>query len=209
MFLVRHGRTVWNKEQIFRGHRDVPLDEVGKDQARLAASRLRNEPIDAIYSSPLSRAYQTAEAIAQPHGLDVRVDERFTDLHFGIWEGKRRSDVAQQYPDLYDQWLHEPHRVAFPGGDTLDVVAARALQALGTLVNRHPGGTIAIVSHRVVLKVVICSLLGLDTSHFWNIRQDATAVNCFDLEDSRWIATLVNDVCHLVAQERPSDSPDF
>lgn len=175
MFLVRHGRTGWNKEQVFRGHKDIPLDEVG-----------------------------SAEAIAQFHNLDVQCLEGLTDLHFGEWEGLSLKEVQEQYPDLYQKWLKAPQQVVFPGGEGLAAVSSRAMEAVKNIINRHPQEAVALVSHRVVLKILICALLGLDNSHFWNIAQDTTAINCFYHRNGTWICNFLNDTCHLkgVGEER-------
>ena len=204
VFLVRHGRTGWNKEQIFRGHKDVPLDAVGREEARLVGERLRGEGIKAVFSSPLSRAKETAEAVARFHNVKVQVLEGLNDLNFGEWEGLSRQEVQERYPDLYGQWQGEPHQVIFPGGEGLDAVKSRAMEVVKTIIDRHAEEAVALVSHRVVLKVLICDLLGLENSHFWNIAQDTTAINCFKHHNGTWICTFLNDTCHLkgVGEER-------
>jgi len=204
LFLVRHGRTGWNKEQIFRGTKDVPLDEVGRAEVLLVGGRLKGEEIRAVYSSPLSRAKETAEAIAGFYNVEVQCLEGLTDLHFGEWEGLSLKEVQKQYPDLYQEWLKTPHQVIFPGGEGLAAVSSRAMKAVEEIIKRHPQEAVALVSHRVVLKVLICALLGLDNSHFWNIAQDTTAINCFHHRNETWICNFLNDTCHLkgVGEER-------
>jgi broad specificity phosphatase PhoE len=204
LFLVRHGRTGWNKEQVFRGTKDIPLDEVGREEASLVGERLKGEEIKAVYSSPLARAQETAGAIACFHNVEVRVLPGLNDLNFGDWEGLSLSTVKRQFPDLYHQWLQRPQQVIFPGGEGLDAVRFRAMEAVEDIIKRHPFETVAMVSHRVVLKVLICSLLGLDNSHFWNIAQDTTAINCFQHRDGTWICNFLNDTCHVkgVGEER-------
>jgi len=209
MFLVRHGRTVWNKEQIFRGTYDIPLDEVGKQEARLVGEWLQQEEIEAVYSSPLSRARETAKAIALLHGLEVTVVDELTDLDFGQWQGMSLREVRNQYPDPYRTWDEEPHRLVFPGGEGLDAVRSRVLEATSHIVASHPEGTVVLVSHRVVLKVLICALLGLDNSHFWHIGQDTAAINRFDFKNGRWIVSLLNDICHLKALDEQRAKVDF
>jgi broad specificity phosphatase PhoE len=197
LFLVRHGRTGWNKEQIFRGHKDVPLDEVGREEALLVGERLKEEGIKGVYSSPLSRAKETAEAIAQFHNVEVQCMAGLTDLNFGEWEGQSLEEVKKRYPDLYKQWQGAPHKVIFPGGEGLAAVSSRAMEAVKEIIERYPQEAVALVSHRVVLKVLICALLGLDNSHFWNIAQDTTAINCFHHRNGTWICNFLNDTCHL------------
>jgi broad specificity phosphatase PhoE len=204
LFLVRHGRTGWNKEQIFRGHKDIPLDEVGRQEALLVGERLKGEGIKAVFSSPLSRARETAQAVARSHNVEVQVVEGLIDLHFGEWEGMSLEEVKERYPDLYAQWQGTPQKVIFPGGEGLDSVRSRAMEAVKDIINCHPQEAVALVSHRVVLKVLICALLGLDNSHFWNIAQDTTAINCFHHRNGTWICNFLNDTCHVkgVGEER-------
>jgi broad specificity phosphatase PhoE len=209
LFLVRHGRTGWNKEQIFRGTKDVPLDAVGREEALVVGERLKAAGLRAVYSSPLSRAKETAEAIARFHSIEVQVMAGLNDLNFGEWEGLSLLAVKKQYPDLYHQWLQEPHRVIFPAGEGLDAVRSRAMKVVGGIIERHPQETVALVSHRVVLKVVICALLGLDNSHFWNIGQDTAAVNCFHYKNGSWIVALLNDTCHLKGVGEEKGKVDF
>ncbi|MBW2040365.1 MAG: histidine phosphatase family protein [Deltaproteobacteria bacterium] len=209
VFLVRHGRTIWNKEQIFRGTKDVPLDEVGKEEALLVGERLKEEELSAVYSSPLSRAKETAEVIARFHKMEVQCLAGLNDLHFGEWEGIHHKEVKERYPDLYQKWQQEPHRVIFPRGEGLDEVRSRAMEAIEDIITRHPQGVVALVSHRVVLKVVICALLGLDNSRFWHIGQDTAAINCFHYRDGKWIVSLLNDVCHLKGLGEEKGKVDF
>ena len=209
LFLVRHGRTGWNKEQIFRGTKDVPLDRVGREEALMVGERLKGEGLRAVYSSPLSRATETAEAITRFHSIEVQVMAGLNDLHFGEWEGQSLDEVKKQYADLYLRWQQEPHRVIFPKGEGLDEVRARAMKAVEEIMERHLQETVALVSHRVVLKVLICALLGLDNSHFWNIGQDTAAINCFHYKDGRWIVALLNDTCHLKGVGEEKGKVDF
>jgi len=195
--LIRHGQTAWNKEEIFRGQADVPLDEVGLRQAQALADALRAEPISGIYTSPLSRAVQTAAAVAESRGLVPVPVHGFTDIDFGAWEGLAHDAVRERFPELYATWQAQPEDVTFPGGENLDAVCQRAGAALAELVQQGAGQTIALVAHRVVNKVLICHILGLPNSHFWQIRQDTAAINRFSVTSSSYIVDCLNDTCHL------------
>ncbi len=96
VYLVRHGQTAWNKEEIFRGRSDIPLNETGLREAELAGEFLKSMEVEAIYSSPLARAWQTAQKIAGFHGLDVRPLEGLTDMSFGHWEGRSLEEVKER-----------------------------------------------------------------------------------------------------------------
>lgn len=204
IYLVRHGQTQWNREEIFRGTADIPLNESGIREAHLAAESLKERAIKAVFSSPLARAKQTAEAIAGLHGLEVRIIEGLKDLCFGEWQGVSHQAVRERYPELFRQWLREPHRVTFPGGESLGAIQSRAVEAVKKVVLKHPEETIVMVSHRVVNRALICGLVGIDLSRFWQIGQDTTAINLLTWKHGRFILTCLNDTCHLreVDQER-------
>jgi broad specificity phosphatase PhoE len=197
--LVRHGQTVWNREERFRGQADVELDEFGLKQAQATGRYLAGRwPVVAVYASPLRRAMQTAEAIAHAQGLAARPLEGLLDVDFGEWQGRLAGEVAQRYPDLYRAWLETPHLVRFPGGEGLDDVRSRAVAALDGVVARHAGQAVALVSHTVFNRVLLCAVLGLGNEHFWRLGQDTCAVNVFDAEqDGAFTVVLLNDTCHL------------
>jgi broad specificity phosphatase PhoE len=202
IILVRHGQTPWNKEKIFRGSKDIPLNDQGREEARLAGEWLKEELIQAAYTSPLSRARDTARAIAGHHGLAVRDLPGLSDLCYGDWEGLPLTEVKERYADLYRQWEQSPHLVRFPGGETLAEVRARAWAAVLSVLVLHPGETVLLAAHRAVNKVLIAAFLGLDDSHFWRLGQDTTAINRFRLADGVWHVMGLNDACHLRALSR-------
>ena len=116
IILVRHGQTPWNQDKIFRGSRDIPLNDQGREEARLAGEWLKGETIHAAYCSPLSRARDTGEAIARHHGLQVVDLPGLTDLCYGDWEGLPLTEVKVKYADLYRQWETAPAHRPFPRG---------------------------------------------------------------------------------------------
>jgi phosphoserine phosphatase len=208
IILARHGNTPWNKDKIFRGSKDIPLDEVGREEALALGEWLKDETIHAAYTSPLSRSRETALAIARHHGIEVVDLPGLADLSYGDWEGVSLKDVKVKYADLYCQWEAAPHTVRFPNGETLEELRTRALAAVEDAVQRHPEQTVLLVGHRAVNKVIIASLIGLDNSHFWRIAQDTTCVNRFHLvEDPQWgrktwYIISINDACHLRGMKR-------
>jgi len=196
LILARHGETEWNVEEVFRGRIDVELNETGARQAELLAQYLRGIKIEAVYSSPLKRALNTAEVVARYHKLEVKIAPGLIDCDFGKWQGLRLQEVKDRYKELYTEWVNSPHLVKIPGGESLDEVRERALKVVDEVVAKHEG-TIILVSHRVVNKVLICALLGLDNSHFWNIRQDVCGTTTFSYENGRFILTKHNDTSYL------------
>ncbi|MBC8477575.1 MAG: histidine phosphatase family protein [Dehalococcoidia bacterium] len=158
-------------------------------------------------SSPLKRSLDTAGAVASHHSLNVSVTQSLVDFNYGTWQGLTHQEVKERYAELYHRWLTAPHLVTMPEGESLDDVAERAGQVVETVVASHDG-TVVLVSHRVVNKVLICSLLGLDNSHFWNIRQDVAGMTIFEYANDRFILTRHNDTSHL-GQTRNNALSDF
>ncbi len=204
VILIRHGETDWNREQIFRGRIDVALNEVGLVQAKAVGTSLKDIKIDAIYSSPLSRAFETASVLSEDRGLEIEIEKGFIDIDFGEWQGLSHKKVKGKSKNLYETWLAEPQNVVFPDGEGLEDVYKRSMNALEKVIKNHPGETVAIVSHRVLNKVLLCAVLGLELSHFWYIKQDTCAINRFEYKDGIYYITLINDTCHLKEVEGAS-----
>jgi broad specificity phosphatase PhoE len=201
LILARHGETAWNVEEVFRGRIDVELNETGQRQAELLAEYLSEQKIEAVYSSPLKRAARTAEAVARRHKLRVEIANGLTDCDFGQWQGLHLKEVRDKYSQLYQQWAESPQLVKLPGGESLDEVRERALAVVNGVTAKHRG-RVVLVSHRVVNKVLICALLGLDNSHFWNIRQDVCGTTFFSYENGRLVLTRHNDTSYLKPLKR-------
>jgi broad specificity phosphatase PhoE len=181
----------------FRGRADLALDETGRRQAEAAALRLKVEQVAAIYSSPLKRALQTADAIAKQLKLSVQPWEGLIDIDFGSFQGLSSEEAWKKDSKLFTMWLEQPHLVRFPKGESLDIVRQRVLAAVEELASKHQNQTVILVSHTVVCRVLMCAMLGLDNSHFWQVRQDVNAINIFELRDGAPLVVSVNDTCHL------------
>jgi broad specificity phosphatase PhoE len=198
ILLVRHGQTAWNREERVRGRSDVPLDETGRWQAQVTARYVAARwPLAAIYASPMGRAMDTAQAIADAQGLTVQPHPGLLDLHFGEWEGLALTEVKARYPDMLHAWFTAPQSVRFPGGEGLDEVRQRSSAALAELAARHEGTTIGLVAHTVVNRVLLCAVLGLGNDHFWHLGQDTCAVNLIEWDGQRYTLALLNDTSHM------------
>jgi len=196
IILVRHGETEWNVNEVFRGSLDIELNQTGIKQAKLLAEYLSNLKIDAIYSSPLKRALATAEIIATYHKLNVEIAPGLIDFDYGKWQGLPHQEVKDKYKKLYAEWINSPEKVKIPAGGSLNDVRKRATGVVDNVIAKYEG-TVILVSHRVVNKVLICALLGLDNSHFWNIRLDTCGITTFIYENERFILTKHNDTSYL------------
>ncbi len=196
IILARHGETEWNVTEVFRGRIDVELNETGIKQTELLAEYLSGVKIQAIYSSPLKRALRTAEVIASHHKLNIKVTPGLIDLDFGKWQGLPNQEVKDKYKEFYAEWISSPDKVKIPAGESLENVRERATGVVNEVIAKYEG-IVILVSHRVVNKVLICALLGLDNSHFWNIKQDTCGITTFTYENERFILTEHNNTSFL------------
>jgi len=154
ILLARHGETDWNLERRVQGHTDRPLNGTGHAQALALAKTLAHEPLEAVYASDLSRAYETARAVAEPRRLPVRTLPELREKDFGTWEGLTDEEILSRFPDA--------RRGHWGDGETHEDVAGRVVAALRTIAERHPGATVLVVSHGGPLRAVLshCSAAG-------------------------------------------------
>ena len=208
VFLVRHGDTVLSAEDRFAGETDVELSEKGREEARLLAQRLKAEKISAIFASPLGRTVDTARIIAEPHDLEVQTCDGFREISHGHWEGMKRHEVENKFPQEMAEWEKDPYTFAPAGGESGLAVTARALPALIDLVRKHPGENILIVSHKATIRLLLSSLLGFDPRRYRdNLDQKPAALNIVDFRDpTRARLTLFNDTSHYDEDTIP-DAP--
>ncbi len=197
IYLIRHGQTDWNREKIFRGLADRPLSEHGKREAQAVARFLAKERIQFIYASPLKRAIETAEPLARDKGRNVEVLKGVIDLDFGEWSGMPMKEVRDRYPEIFENFMKRPEKAVFPAGETLDQAQQRAMAAIREVAERHPEETIAVVTHRVICKVVLLGILGLGVSQFWKISQDTACINLFEYRPERVVIRYINESCHI------------
>jgi len=201
IILARHGETDWNVAEVFRGRIDVELNETGVKQAELLGKYLSKVKIDAVYSSPLKRALKTAQAIAVHHALEINIVNGLIDFDYGAWQGLSHQQVKDGYEELYAEWINHPDQVRMPDGESLEDVRKRAMAVVGDVIESRCEGRVVLVSHRVVNKILICALMGLSNSHFWNIKLDTCGISSFNYEGGRFILTKHNDISYLKSIE--------
>lgn len=205
LFTVRHGETDSARERRFTGGRDVPLSAHGRRQCAAVARALDGVFLGAVYASPLARAHASAEAIAAPHKLPVRLAPPFREMSFGEWEGLTRAEVAVRYPDAFEAWRATPQLVVPPGGEPLEAVAARVTTALGALLEEHAGQTVALVSHAVVLRLIVLHALGLGPERLWSVDASPAGITEIEYQDGWVTVHRMNTLTHL--DELREDTP--
>jgi broad specificity phosphatase PhoE len=202
LILVRHGETDTNKARLALGRADIELNEHGRWQAQRLVVSLNDEPIAAIYSSPLRRALTTAEPIASSHGLEVQVDEGLSEMDIGEMEGLTFQQVGERYPHFLQAWLgSQAAYEAMPGGERLLDVQERAWQAIERIRQRQEQGTVAVVTHNFVILTLLCRILGLELADFRRLRHSLAAKSVLEMGRDRIMVVSFNDTCHLEADQ--------
>jgi len=198
LFLVRHGATSHSAEDRFAGSTDIDLSTEGREQVRRLAQRLADDRVRAVYSSPLRRTVDTATILGAPHGLEPVTRDALREISHGRWEGLRRAEVEQRFPEEYAAWEEDPFTFAPQGGESGLDVMARALPGIREIVVAHEGQNVIVVSHKATLRLVVSSLLGFDARGYRDrLDQSPACLNVIDFKDPvRARLMLFNDVSH-------------
>lgn len=205
LYIVRHGETQWNKEEVFRGRKDVPLNETGLRQAERTGAFFSDKKVEAVYSSPLQRARQTAGAICRSTGAGLTLDDAFLDMDFGPWEGLSLVDVRLRYPQEFETWRKFPHRFRTPGAETLTQVLRRIKGGLRRI-EGQANDVVVITTHRVICKLLALHFIGASNRAFWRVKVDAASITLVEQHGLETAVTLLNQTLHL---EDPLGTPEY
>ena len=208
VLLIRHGATVLSAEDRFAGSTDVLLSDEGRSQARALGERLADAELAAVYASPMKRTVETASLVAAPHRLDLVTDEGLREIDHGRWEQLTRKEVEARFPEEYSNWEADPFTFAPEAGESGLSVMARALPVLRRIVDAHAGKTVAVVSHKATIRLVLCSLLGIDARGYRDrLDQSPACLNALDFKDPvRARLVVYNDTSHYAARPAKSQS---
>ena len=161
LLLIRHGESMANAGRYFAGQTDAPLSELGYRQAEATGEYLKNIPIHACYASDLSRAYDTGLAAVRHHGISVIPSTHLREICCGEWEGQLYSDVNCRYPEAITIWRQNIGLVQIPGGEALAHVQERVQSFLQAVCKAHPGQTICIATHAMVIRLFTLQVLNI------------------------------------------------
>ena len=195
--LLRHGQTSMSVQKRYAGRSDVPLTDLGVQQAVAAAKRLASAGLDAIVASPLRRAVQTAEEAAAATGAPVVTDAGFRETDFGAWEGLTFAEVRERWPAELTSWLADP-AVAPPGGESFAEVSERVTDALHRVLSARERQTVLIVSHVTPIKTLVTAALLAPPAALYRMHLDVAALSRIDwYADSPAVLRSFNDTGHL------------
>lgn len=193
LIIFRHGETDWNREHRAMGKTDIPLNEVGKQQAKKLAERLSSQHIDAIYSSPLLRAHETANTVASLHNLSVNTLDDLIEMDLGMFEGKLKTERGELFPQ-FDPGNDE-HRILL-GMDTFsNWIPKFKEQTIPVLLQTHPDQTIALSTHDQKMRALLVAL-GMPEQIKRTVIKNC-AISAVSIEDGKPVVLFHNDASHL------------
>jgi probable phosphoglycerate mutase len=198
MLLIRHGATTVSAEDRFAGSSEVELSDEGRRQAARLGERLASERVAAVYASPMKRTLETAQLAFAGQGQQPQPREGLREIAHGHWEGLTRDEVRTRHAGEYATWEEDPFTFAPQGGESGLSVLARALPVVRDIVWQHPDETVAVVSHKATLRLVLCALLGIDERGYRDaFDQSPACLNVVHFKSpTRARLMLFNDVSH-------------
>lgn len=195
IYLVRHGETDSNVQGLLSGHSYESLNALGRQQAQAVAARLSEAGLNAIYSSDLPRARQTAQAVAEKTGLSVRQDARLREIHFGEWETRAAKEIMEEDEERLSAFFGDPYNIRAPGGESFRDQRLRAEAALNDIGSAHPGKRVAIVAHGGILLTLSHGIYGNET--FVGREFDNGSITLIRGTPGAWEIVKLNDTEHL------------
>jgi broad specificity phosphatase PhoE len=196
LLLVRHAETDRAMRGRCHGRLEVGLSDEGRRQAEELGAALAEVALAAVYSSPLSRALETARPLAGPHGLDPVADDGLSEIDFGELEGLTYEEIEAERPEVFRAWMETPTSVRFPGGESFADLRARALPAVGAIRERHAGEVAAVVAHGGVVRVVLADVLGLIDDAVFRLDQAYGGLSIVDWVGEVPVVRVVNAVLY-------------
>jgi probable phosphoglycerate mutase len=199
LILIRHGETAWNRERRMQGQTDTPLSDTGRAQADAVGRRLARHPFAALYSSDLSRAWETAAAIARAHvqGHDIRREPALRERTFGVFEGLTYDEMAQRYPDEHARFSARDPDYAVPGGESPRQFFERSLACLEAIARAHEGESVVVVTHGLVLDTLHRAARNLTLQAKREAPLLNASLNTFQRSAQAWVEIAWGDVAHL------------
>jgi phosphoserine phosphatase len=198
VLLIRHRQVEGIEPPRFRGREPLELTDQGRAEAVAVAKRIasRWQP-RTIYTSPMARCVKTADAVAHVCGIAVQICDDLNDLDYGAWQFKTFRQAKAKDSALFSAWFAVPHLVRFPGGESLQDLAARATNALRLVLSRHPADAVVLVGHDSVNRVLLLQFLGLPLSSYWCIEQSPCCVNEIEIAHSQNRVLRLNETYHV------------
>jgi broad specificity phosphatase PhoE len=197
IFLVRHAESTWNRLKRIQGQKDPQLSAYGQKEASLLGRRFKKLSFDAVYSSPLKRAHQTAE-LAVRKGTEITLDDGLLEICLGDWEGKTLSQIRKKYGEAFDRWAVRPTRINIPQGEDFKAFVGRVRRTLGKIERKHPGGNVLVVCHGGVISTYATLVLNLPPDDVWCLTVKNASLTIVEAGRDMHKLVTFNDISHLM-----------
>ena len=199
IILVRHGETMANKTQLVLGTSDVPLTELGRDQAKAAAQKISLiEPSPTIlFSSPYQRAKETAGYISNVIGLNPIFIDGLKEMNSGEMEGIKASEMDDKYPEYMKNWRRDRSTARPPGGETLEEVHSRAWKSILDIFNEYGESLVVVVAHLFPIQGILCNVLGIKSNNFEKLVIDLGSLSYIEIQSNSYRLLRMNDICPI------------
>ena len=201
IIFIRHGKTLWNSSGRFQGQSNTQLSEEGIIQAQKLAENFPVEHIDAVYSSPLDRAFITGKIIADKFHVPITADKRLCEISFGAWEGLTYNEIHAKWPVEIEMLFSRPDETAIPQGEKFTDVQKRAVEALNDIIAQNTvsdeNKTVVITAHGGILRALLSHILHMPLRYIWSLRQDNTAISIITYYGEKCNIELINSTAHL------------
>lgn len=197
IYLVRHGETAWNAEGRWQGTLDIPLGEVGHQQAQALAKHLKDRPIAAMYSSDLSRARDTAEPLSRAKGLEIQTDARLRELDFGVFQGLTHDEIRAKYPEEERELFVDYLDFVLPEGESRRAVQARVYEMWQEVVRRHPNSEVVVMSHGGPVRLLLLKLFDDQVERMLKVPLPNVSVTTITAEGDKLELEGLGETTHL------------
>lgn len=197
IYLIRHGQTVWNVEGRWQGQLDVPLSDMGLEQAQALADHMKERPITTIYSSDLERAWTTAKPLAEARGIEIYRDTRLRELHLGVFQGLTHDEIRTKYPDEEQAMLADYMDYALPKGESRRQLQARGFEIWQEIVERETGSEFAIFSHGGTIRLLLMKLFPDEIESMTKVPISNTSVTTVEADGNGLRLIRMAELAHL------------
>jgi broad specificity phosphatase PhoE len=197
MFMVRHAESTWNRTKKIQGQRDPELSAYGKKEAKLLAKRFKEITFDAVYTSPLRRAYQTAEIVVGKKTPIIR-EEGLNEICLGEWEGMSLRSIRKKYGEMFDRWAVRPTRIRIPGGEDFRTFVRRVKTTLRSIESANAGRNVLVVCHGGVISTYATIVLNLPPDDVWCLTVKNASLTIVEVGADLHKLITFNDISHLM-----------
>ena len=197
LILVRHGETETNRLGKIQGVSEIPLNGRGLEQAAAAARVLDEEKPFTLYASPLTRAVQTADAIASRTGIGAVIEHGLIEMDVGEFEGLTGRQLRERYPEVMRSWDDDAFQTVMPGGESLATVRERAWSTVKRLADLHGDESVVTVTHNFTIQMILCAALGMPPNNFRRLRVDLGSITRLSVSSEHTVQVSVNETGHL------------